>query len=313
MKVAVSTVMKDEPVVFIERWAKSAMDADEMVLVDTGSGSMEPIECARDLGVTVHQISVQPWRFDAARNAALALIDRSMDLVVKLDVDEVLQSGWRDALELAPDADRYSYEYVWSWTDAGAPDVVFAADHTHTRYGWQWEHPVHESLRWVGEGKAPVTLRAGFTIGHYADPTKSRSQYLSLLEQATRERPDDDRMAHYYARELFFVGRWVEARAEFVRHLSLPSSTWADERAQSYRYLAKMDDFPERWLLKAVAEAPGRREPWVDLADLYADSGLRQAAAGAAERALLITNRVGDYMSESHAWDEEHLLRLKEG
>ena len=118
-------------------------------------------------------------------------------------------------------------------------------------------------------------------------------------------------MAHYYARELFFRGDWNTARAEFVRHLSLPSAVWPAERAQSYRYLAKMDDFPERWLLKAVAEAPDRREPWVDLVDMWMYRGDMVQAAGYASRALAIERRVGDYMSESHSWDDARLRTIQ--
>lgn len=312
MKIAVSTIMKDEPPEFIERWAKSALDAHELVLVDTGSTN-DAVECARDLGIIVHQISVKPWRFDVARNAALALIPDDIDLVVKLDVDEVLVDGWRDALESAPPAQRYSYRYIWNFTPEGEPDVEFSADHTHARHGWMWEHPVHESLRPVPRMNVPTVYVPDMVIEHRADDTKPRSQYLPLLAQAVAEAPDDDRMAHYYARELFFRGDWVAARQEFVRHLSLPSAVWPAERAQSYRYLAKMDDYPERWLLKAVAEAPDRREPWVDLVDLWESRTQPEIARGFAVRTLAITQRAGDYMSEAHAWDDDWLRGIAGG
>lgn len=310
MKVVVSTVMKDEPSDFIERWAKSALDSDEMVLVDTGSTN-DAVECARDLGITVHEISIRPWRFDLARNTALALLPDDVDVVVKLDVDEVLMDGWRQALEDVGPAERYSYRYVWSQTENGGPDVVFDADHTHARHGWYWKHPVHEALTPTIRSANPVTVHVpGMTIEHWADKSKPRSQYLPLLELAVTEDPMDDRMAHYYARELFFRGDWVSARREFMRHLSLETATWPAERGQSYRYLAKMDDYPERWLLKAVGEDPSRREPWVDLVDHWMSHGNTRLAAGFAARALLISDRAGDYMSESAAWDDERLRTI---
>lgn len=310
MKVVVSTVMKDEPPAFIERWAKSALGADELILVDTGSTN-DAVECARDLGVTVHEILIRPWRFDVARNAALALMP-DCDFVVKVDVDEVLVDGWRQVIDDAPPADRYSYNYVWNFTSDGRPDVQFRADHTISRFGWQWRHPVHEALYFTGSGD-PRIVHLPFTIEHRADPTKPRSQYLTLLAQAVVEAPDDDRMAHYYARELYFRGDWVAARAEFMRHLSLPSATWAAERAQSYRYLAKMDDYPERWLLKAVAEDPSRREVWSDLAFFTFRAGHLKQAAGYADRAMSITERTGDYMTEASAWDGFALRNIRDG
>ena len=305
MKVIVTSIMFNEPPEFIERWASSAMDAHELVLVDTGSTN-DAVECARDLGITVHQISIRPWRFDTARNVALALLPDDTDIVVKLDVDEVLWHGWRQALEEAPPANRYSYRYIWNHDPDGNPDVEFMADHTITRHNWQWRHPVHEALYYTGPGTA-VTVPLDFTIEHLSDPTKPRTQYLDLLAQAVAEDPNNDRMAHYYARELFFRGDWVRSREEFMRHLSLPTATWTPERAQSYRYLAKMDDYPERWMLRAIAEAPERREAWVDLADWYLNQGWLEMAVGAASRALTISRRPGDYMSEASAWDDKRL------
>lgn len=304
MRIVVSTIMLNEPPEFIERWAKSALDADELVLSDTGSTN-ESVECARDLGVTVHEIKIRPWRFDDARNCSLALLP-PCDAVVTLDVDEVLQEGWRDALETAGPADQYSYVYHWN------EEVTFRGDRTHSRHGWRWKHPAHETLTWVGEGR-PSYARTDMEIRHHADPDKSRGQYLPLLEMAVKEDPDDARMAHYYARELFFRGDWTRSREEFVRHLSMPSSEWPAERAQSYRYLAKMDYSPERWLLKAAGEAPNRREPWVDLALHHRDAGHPEVAAGFARRALMISTRELDYMSEKSSWDNDALQEIANG
>lgn len=311
MKIVVTTIMKDEPEEFVVRWAKSAEDADELVLVDTGSTNGCD-KVARDLGITVHQIKIFPWRFDVARNAGIALLPDDADLVIKLDVDEVLHEGWRDALESAPLADRYTYTYIWNWLPNGLPDIQFQADHTFTRDNWIWRHPVHEAPHWIGSG-SPTMSPGGFTIAQHADSTKPRSQYLGLLKKAIEEDPNDDRMAHYYARELFFRNDWAEARKQFLRHLDLPSAQWDAERAQSYRYLAKMDYYPERWLLHAVAEAPSRREPWVDLAELFSKRGEKIIAAGFVQRALMIRHRELDYMSESHAWDDFALRNLVEG
>lgn len=310
MRICVSTIMKDEPVEFIERWVESAREADELLLVDTGTTKTDAINRALDLGVRVERITVDPWRFDVARNLALGYVGESVDTVVKLDVDEVLSPGWRAALEEVGPALRYAYRYVWSHHDDGCPDVEFNADHTISRHGWAWKHPVHEAL-YFADGTVPdAVFVPGMTIEHFADPTKPRTDYLPLLEMATAEDPEDDRMSHYYGRELYYRGDWVAARAELMRHLSLPSAKWPAERAQSYRLIAKMDYHPERWLLRAAAEDPDRREPWVDLAGFYTAVDQPDLAAAMARRALLISRRSNDYMTESAAWDDEALLRM---
>jgi len=303
VRITVASIMLDEPIEFIQRWADSSKDADYRILVDTGS-SGEQVTYARHLGVDVYEIRVTPWRFDVARNAALALVP-DCDTVVNLDVDEVLEPGWRDSLEAAGPAPRHSYHYQWS------PDVSFLGDKIHSRYGWVWKHPCHETLYPADSHRSDRVQPTSLAITHLPDDTKSRESYLPLLALAVKESPDDDRMAHYYARELFFRGQWDLARREFMRHLSMPAARWPAERAQSYRYIAKMDDYPEKWLLKAAAEDPSRREVWVDLARWAAGQHFDELAAGYAERAMAITQRTGDYMSESDAWDDDALMAFR--
>lgn len=295
MRIAVATIAKNEAK-HLARWAASCRDADLRVIGDTGSSDATDT-LAPSHGVKVHRLVLRPFRFDDARNALLAQLPADIDVVLTLDMDEVLKPGWRRAIEAAGTADRWTYNYAWG------SGIFFQGERCVSRKNWRWRHPVHETLQWVGDGQ-PHVVDAGFSIQHLPDPGKPRSQYLPMLKQAAEEAPHDDRVAHYYARELFFTNNWVAARKEFVRHLGLPSATWASERANSYRYLAKMDTYPERWLLKAVAEDPGLREAWVDLGEHYATASCAAEAKGAFVRALSITRRSG-YISEQAAWDDD--------
>ena len=111
------------------------------------------------------------------------------------------------------------------------------------------------------------------TVNHHPDEGKDRATFnLPTLEREASRDPHDHRMAFYYARELWYQGHWVGCRVQMMRYLGLPGG-WGPERAEAWRILAAIDDHPERWLWKAVGEAPERREPWVDLARLYAEQG----------------------------------------
>lgn len=298
MKIAVYTIAKDEAH-FIERWAKSCVDADYRIVVDTGSTD-DTIEIAQQAGCITHSIKVSPWRFDDARNASLALLP-DVDLCIALDADEVLAEGWRAHLEsLDPTVTRPRYKYTWSWNPDGSPGLQYSGDKIHARYGYRWKHPVHEVLTPVAGEKQQF---CGLEIHHHPDPTKSRSQYLPLLEQACREDLTDDRNAHYLAREYFFNGRLSEAAKEFKRHLALPKAQWAAERARSMRYLAQCEPHAaEQWLLRAAAEDPARRETWADLANHYYARHDWANCLAASIRALSIEERSFDYMSEAFAW-----------
>ena len=114
MKICVYAISKNEAH-FVKRFCESAKDADLILIADTGSDDGLP-EQAQACGATVHHISITPWRFDLARNAALALIPRDMDVCISLDIDEVLQPGWREEIERVwkiGETTRLRYMFDW--------------------------------------------------------------------------------------------------------------------------------------------------------------------------------------------------------
>jgi glycosyltransferase involved in cell wall biosynthesis len=299
IKVAVYTIALNEKK-FVDSWYKSAKDADYLLIADTGSTD-GTVERAKELGINVAQIAVKPWRFDDARNASLALLPADIDFCIALDMDEVLVPGWREHLEKTPPGTtRPRYKYVWSWNSDGSEGLVYGADKVHARRGYRWVHPVHEVL---SPTDGEVQNWIGMEIHHFADRSKSRGQYLPLLKKAVDERPMDDRNAYYYARELFFYGQNDEAQKEFKRHLALPTATWRPERAASMRYLAKIEKHEaETWLLRACAEAPEFREPWVELATHYYGRRSWENCLSAARRALTIKEKPLVYINDATAW-----------
>jgi glycosyltransferase involved in cell wall biosynthesis len=298
MKISVYTIAKDEEK-FVQRWRDSAQNADGLFILDTGS-SDKTVDLAQSLGVSVKTLVVDPWRFDVARNAALAMIPSDYDLCIALDMDEVLQPGWREHLENLPmEVTRPRYKYTWSWVNS-KPGLQYSGDKIHSRNGYEWHHPVHEVLKPTSE---ETQAWCGLEIHHYPDDSKSRGQYFPLLELAVAEDPSDDRNAHYLAREYFFHGIMDKAEAEFQRHLNLPSAVWGAERSQSCRYLYKITG-DVAWLEQAVEEAPYRREGWVDLAFHYYDEGLWGECLKYASKALSIKEKPMEYLTEAFAWGD---------
>lgn len=298
MRIAVYTIALNEAR-FVTRWANSAEDADYILIADTGSTDAT-VEQAHRAGVHVASIHIKPWRFDDARNAALALLPEDIDMCIALDMDEVLMPGWRVHLEsVQAGTTRPRYKYVWSWQPDGAEGLVYGGDKIHRRSGYRWRHAVHETLT---PTEPEVQQWTGLEIHHHPDNTKSRAQYFPLLEVARNETPQDDRTAYYYARELFYHGKYEQAIPEFKRYLELPTAVWRPERAAAMRYLGKMGHEPERWYTLATLEAPDRREPWCDLAQYAHDIKDWRRCRYAAERALEITEQQLEYLCEADAW-----------
>jgi hypothetical protein len=221
-------------------------------------------------------------------------------------MDEILIPGWRSELDkaYADGVSRPRYQYTWNWKDDAetVPGLQYGGDKIHTRFGYRWKHAVQEVLVSYGE-TAETQGWYGLEIHHHADNSKPRSQYLPLLKIAVQEDLHDDRNAFYYARELYFYGKYAEASAEFRRHLNLPSATWAPERAASMRYLAKIEPNNRHdWLLKAIDQAPGRREALVELAQhLYEQQDWAECFRTAL-KALEIKEKPLDYLCEEFAW-----------
>jgi glycosyltransferase involved in cell wall biosynthesis len=303
MKVAVYAIALNEEQ-FVEKWYESAKEADYLLIADTGSTDSTVIK-AEALGINVIEISINPWRFDDARNASLSTIPSDIDYCIALDMDEVILPGWRQELEkaLADEVTRPRYKYTWSWNSDGTPGLEYGGDKIHARKGYRWKHPVHEVI--VADRIQEKQGWYGLEIHHYPDSTKSRGQYLPLLKLSTVEDPNDDRNAYYYARELYFNKSFDDATKEFLRHLSLPTARWAPERAASYRYLAKCN--PEKtkeYLLKAIQEDPSRREAKVELArHAYFTKDWELCYTQSLE-ALAIKEKPLDYLCEEFAWKD---------
>ena len=315
MKITVYAISKNEEK-FAARWVEAMAEADHICVLDTGSTD-GTVEILSDLGVIVRREEIDPWRFDIARNRSMELIPEDTDICVCTDLDEVFRPGWRAALERAwrPGTEQLRYSYIWSFDEHGRPGTEFLQEKIHAPGVFRWVHPVHEVLeRTDGAVSWPVAEAPEIVLEHHPDHGKSRGGYLRLLELSVRERPNDDRNAHYLGREYMFHRRWDEAIAQLQRHLTLPTATWAAERSASMRfisrcYLAKGDQ-PEamRWALRAVAEAPELRESWVQAEEAAYAGEDWPAAAFFGGKAVAVTKKSGCYINEERAcgaypWD----------
>lgn len=308
VKTCVYTISLNE-IKHVEKFVESCKPADIILVCDTGStdGTDKLLE---SLGVTVYRISQKPWRFDIPRNTALNLIPNDIDICLSIDLDEYLQPGWYETLnkqwhKLDGNINRVRYDYIWNWKeDNTTPDIRFFAEKIHSRHGYMWKHPCHEALYWMNQTTENVITIPEIILHHRADSNKSRGQYLPLLKVATEESPENDRMAFYYARELYFHQEYLEAAKQFKRHISM-SYAWNKEKAASMRYLSKIEsDKKEYWLKKAIEECPNYRELLVELAFHYYSNCEFDLGYIYAKQAIAIENKDQSYLCENFAWGD---------
>lgn len=295
---------------FADRWMDSMSEADRVVVLDTGSTD-DTVEKLRRRGAEVTVEVISPWRFDTARNRSLDLVPEDVDICVCTDLDETFHPGWREKLDAAwgDTVSLANYRYTWNFNPDGSEGYVFWIEKAHARHGFRWTHPVHEVLTWVGPGAQGSTVSVeGIQLDHHADPSKSRGQYLPLLELSVREDPQDDRNVHYLGREYMYRGQWDDCIATLKRHLEMPSALWKDERSASMRFIAKsyvqkgQPGLARDWYLRAIAEAPYLREGYTDLGLLLYEQEEWDGVLYFTSCALAITDRPRSYICEAASW-----------
>lgn len=307
-EICVYAICKNEEQ-FVEEWVKSMNEADKIIVLDTGSTD-KTVSKLKSAGVDVYEEKITPWRFDAARNRSLELVPEDIDICVCVDLDERFEPGWRDMLEKAwkSGTKRAQYRYTWNFNPDGSEGVVFWIDKIHARHGFHWEHPVHEVLAYTGTEPCNTVYAEGIQLNHYADTTKSRAQYLPLLELSVKEAPDDDRNMHYLGREYMFRGEWDKCIDTLKHHLSMPKAQWKDERCASMRYIAKSylqkgnREEAKTWYYKSIAEAPYLREPYMDFANMMYEEKDWYGVLYFTQCALKIKERPRTYICEAGAW-----------
>ena len=289
---------------FVERFCKSADDADLILIADTGSTD-ETVKVAADMGAATYDIYINPWRFDLARNAALALVPRDIDICISLDLDEVLEDGWKEKIEavwIPGKTTNLWYQFDWG------NDLRFSSHKIHSRHGYHWHHPCHEDLRIDGRVENVNAWIPDLLISHYPDDTKSRAQYMDILEVSYKEDDKDPQHVFYYARELTFHRRWEEAKVVLAKYLAMDAASNQNERCFAMRLMGKSHAEAgdameaEKWYYQAAGEAPNTREPWCELAMLMYQQRRWEECFAFSMRALRITERQQVYTCDPLTW-----------
>ena len=180
----------------------------------------------------------------------------------------------------------------------GAPSKNF-----HHRWNYRFKRPVHEALFFSGESEV-VRDSDDIVMHHVQDHNKpTRKQYLPLMELAHKEDPGDAQICFWLGREYMWANRPEQACELLQRYLALPTSTWAEERAEAMRYLARMQpDKRMSWLDKARNEAPHRREIWLDLAEEFHHHEDWPNLFWACTNGIDKTHRTGSYLDDQNSW-----------
>ncbi|MEI3499577.1 MAG: hypothetical protein V8Q71_03705 [Bacilli bacterium] len=114
---------------------------------------------------------------------------------------------------------------------------------------------------------------------------------------------------HYLGREYMYYQKWDKCIDTLIKHLSLKTATWKDERcasmrfiARSYRNLNRIEE-AKMWLDKAISEAPYLRDPYVEKAMLEYELENWNEVIKNCNTALKITTHTKCYINETFSFD----------
>ncbi len=300
----------------IERLLENLVFAnvDQIVLCDTGSTDDTLKKIADWNSVSVHSITVMPWRFDQARNTALSFVSPHVDICISIDGDELLDDRviseiiklWNNS-KIKPT--RINHKFRTEWGDGNVSEHYH--ERIHARSGYRWSLPVHEILeKYDGE---QVIAWIDAVMIQRPDLTKSRSSYYELLKQSVVERPDVWKSWSFFAGECFNRGDLVEAKNAITKALALPD---ADHGYLHYQLATIYLSFGQSQ--EAIVEAtravdcqPNIRELRLYLADLYFHAKKYSLAKMAFDLALDITTQTTGYLYSAAAWDVDSLQKRK--
>jgi len=312
MRVAIYTIAKDEEQ-DVRTFMDHAKEADKVFLLDTGSQD-HTIEIAKECGAEIQQQIISPWRFDTARNVALAMVPKNYDICIALDLDERPDFGWRKILEnfwTANHPTQVSFKFIYNHNADGSPGYTFMRERIHSRHDYKWRRLVHEVLFCLKPETHRLFSCENMIVHHWQKPKSTRSNYLPLMKRATEEDPQDTQMAFWYGRDLYCSHFLSEAKTEFIRYITLTSSKkWSPERAAVMCFLGRCyeqehnDKDAEYWYLKATIENGDEREPWMTLAKFYNSRNKHSECYSIIHRVLSITNRAMHYIVDDSNWKD---------
>lgn len=279
MKIAVYAICKNEEK-HIERWLASASEADAIYVLDTGSED-KSVSMLQDR-VNLHTAGFHPFRFDIARNMIANQIPADFDLAVFMDMDEVLEPGWRAKIEsISVPYDALNFNMIFNRDAAGVPSTVYHRLMAHRPHAYVWHYPVHEVLVPVN-GNQDTVVNTDIYVEHLPDPDKERSSYLELLKLGVEELPNDPRMRQYLGREFMYREEYGAAIVHLEMHVKMSDNPIAT--AESYRYLANcywsidLPHMSEKCYFKAIAACPDQREAYAELSYYYRVTGNVEAS-----------------------------------
>lgn len=234
MKLSVAMIVKNEEEC-LGKCLRSVRDADEIVIIDTGSTDRTAAVVRSANMPQVRFIEGEyTWNDDFAEARNFAMSQCTGDWCLIIDADDRLEHDAifdiREAIESAGDKRTLNLKI----THEKAADYYFYPKLIKLNSGVQFVGMDHEAPNVNDGGEAVATMILGRSVNHTRD--EDRSLRIGLKMHAAD--PDNARTLYYLAREYWYRKDYENAGPLFLA--CCEKSKFLAERADAYLYLARI-------------------------------------------------------------------------
>lgn len=209
--------------------------ADEIIIVDTGSTDGTKEIASRYTDKVFDFVWVD--NFAEARNFSFQFA--TMDYIMWLDADDVIALADQRELKklkntLETDVDVVMMRYDVAFDSDGKPTFSYYRERLLNRKrGFRWVGEIHEVIS--PEGKIQYSdISISHKKVHPNEPQRNLHIFETMLQQGKEL---DPRQKYYYARELYYNGKYEEAIVQFEKFL-LENRGWIENTISACKDLS---------------------------------------------------------------------------
>ncbi len=286
MKLSVAIITKNETAV-IARCLQSVQEADEIIVVDTGSTD-DTVQIAKDNRAKVFTGYKWEDHFAKARNHAMSKC--TGDWILSIDADDYLEgkagiSQLRHAIKKHPKEYCFHIQFISERGDASHRLPYLYRNRPEVF----WDGAAHNYLSRNATIDSGAVIIYGYSPAHKADPDRT----FRILKKAVDENPTKPREMFYLAREYQYRKDWPTCLYWCDQYLKYAS--WGPEIADSELRKARClwhlqrgeearnvclqaikinTHFKEAILFMAEMSGPINRDSWLFMGELADNSNV---------------------------------------
>lgn len=239
-EISLCMIVKNEEEV-IERCLDSVRDiADEIIIVDTGSTDKTKEIVAK----YTDKIYDFEWVDDFSKARNFSFSKATKDYIMWLDADDViLEEDYQKLKKLKKDIDNsvdiYMMKYNYIVDENNIATLVQNRERLLKREkNYQWISPIHEVIVPMGN-----VVNVDITITHKKDKIQDVNRNIKIFEKMRKNNVEfDDRQEYCYAKELYYLKRFEEARIEYERFIKKYEDSYTERRSYLYSAILELAD-----------------------------------------------------------------------